>query len=493
MRRYQFICPATACFIAMLLLSPFFGLSQDSTILRSVKGEEKYAADVQSRLGTFNHQVDGYTSKTLDRLISQEKKMKVKVAKVDSIKANRLFNYAIDSLKKFQTVITNKAHRLSKFFAGNYFSHLDTLKQSLSFYKKGQDALNTVKGLQGRMDSSLNAVNQAEARLVTVDKLNTFLQQREVVLQGQLNSFPAIGNGLKNINKEVYYYQAQVSRYKETLQNPDKIERVVLDALQKTPNFQQYMRQNSELASLFNAPSSAIMGAAGTPVNGLPSGPELRQFMSKQFPDSGAGVIDKVRGDVMDASSANPSSDAGALLKSKLAGLQGNGNPTPPDFTPNGQHGLPFGKRLEFGFSTQFGGSTQFLPASANFGLQAGYKLDDKFSFGVGAAYTMGMGTGWNHIQLSNQSLGLRSYLKMKLKKSVYLQGGGEWNYLTAFTSVFQLKRFDAWQTTALVGAGKEVKISRKLSGSMALLYDLLWDQHFPRTQPLVFRISYNL
>ena len=485
-------CLETLCFI-VLLLPPFVGLSQDSILLHSAKVEERYAAAVGAKLRTFDERVDGYSAKTLEKIIRQEKKMKAKMARVDSLKADRLFTYAIDSLKKFQAVFTNRTHRLSRFLGANYFSYLDTMRQSLSFYKQGQSALNTAKGLQGRMDSCLGAVGQAEARLATVDRLNGFLQQRQAILQTQLNSFPGLAAGLKNVNREVYYYKTQVSRYKQTLQDPEKIEQVVLGALRQTAGFRQFMSQNSELAGLLNPPAAAVAGiGGGTSVNGLPSGAALRQFMQKQLPNGGGDVVDKIRGQAIDAGSASPTSDAGAQLKSKLSGLQGNGDPTPPDFTPNGQHGRPFGQRLEFGANLQFGGTTQYLPASANFGFQAGYKLNDKCSFGLGAAYTLGMGTGWNHIRFSNQGLGARSYLKWKMKNGFYLQGGGEWNYLTSFTSLSQLKQPGGWQTSALAGTGREFKAGRKLKGSVQLLYDFLWNRHFPAAHPLVFRVGYQ-
>jgi len=470
--------------------------SQDSLSAAYQRLQQKYAADTKGKVDAFNKQVEGYTEKSLGKMIEQEKKMQKKVARIDSVKAKLLFQYSIDSLKKFQTAIKNKTARFSRFFKGNYFPYLDTLKQSLSFFNKAQTSIDQASAAQNKLTASLSSVDQMESKLGTIEKINEYLKQRQQVLQTQLTSFPGLGDNLKNINKEAYYYQSQISEYKKTLSDPDKIEKLALSTLQKLPAFQQYFQQNSQLAGLFGSTPNmgSIPGGPGSVpiVNGIPSRSTLQQFMQQQMP--GSAVTDPAEAVQQQVQQAGGGAASGIDdLKSKLGGGSGQaGNAAMPEFTPNSQATKSLGKRLEYGANMQFGSSTNYLPASSIFGLQAGYKLNDKSSVGIGASYTMGLGSGWNHIRFSNQAIGLRSYVKWKPKNAFFLQGGGEWNYLTGFSSVAQLRDLNAWQASALIGIGREYKINKKINGSVLFVYDLLYDRHTPVTQPLSFRFGYN-
>ncbi|MBS1602092.1 MAG: hypothetical protein JST42_05440 [Bacteroidetes bacterium] len=475
---------------------------QDTLVAVIRHQQEQYAADTKDKVDLFNKQVASYTSKSLDRVIGQERRMQKKVARVDSVKAKLLFQYSIDSLKNLKAAINNKTAKLTRFFKGNYFPYFDTLKQSLSFLNKAQGAADQVSAAQERLKASLGSMDEMEAKLGTVEQINEYLKQRQQVLQTQLTSFPGIGDNLKNINKEAYYYQSQVSEYKNTLSDPDKIEKLVLGTLQKAPAFQKFFMQNSQLAGLFGSTpglSSMPGGLGATPVvNGLPSRATLQQWVQQQLPglnnDPAQAIQQQVDAMGKDASAAGGGIPGLDQLQNKAAGMRNGqvGDASMPDFTPNSQRGKSFGKRLEFGANMQFGSSSNYLPASTQFGFQVGYKLNDKSSIGIGASYTMGLGSGWSHIRLSSQALGFRSYVKWKPKKAFFLQGGGEWNYMTGFSSIAQLRDLNAWQASALLGIGKEYKINKKMGGSVLLLYDFLANRHRPVTQPLSFRIGYN-
>ena len=52
---------------------------------------------------------------------------------------------------------------------------------------------------------------------------------------------------LKQFNKQVYYYAAQIKEYREILKDPKKTEKKALELLAKTKLFQDFMRKNSML------------------------------------------------------------------------------------------------------------------------------------------------------------------------------------------------------------------------------------------------------
>jgi len=163
-----------------------------------------------------------------------------------------------------------------------------------------------------------------------------------------------------------------------------------------------------------------------------------------------------------------------------------------PDFKPNHQKTKKFLQRLEYTTDVQFAKTNNLIPFAANIGLGLGYKLNDKSSLGIGMSYNLGIGS-IQHISFTSQGLGLRSYMDWKIKKQFYVSGGYEMNYNTAFKNIEQLKNYNAWQRSALLGVSKKYKISKKVQGKMKLLYDFFANRHIPATQPFLFRVGYNL
>ena len=503
-----------------LLLSTRQAAAQDTTSNRPT-WQNHYITTVSEKMTRFDKSLDSYTDKTLNRLIRREKKMQRQVAAKDTTLAKKLFNYSIDSLQHFKSLLSaadpapastinpgiNPASASApastisaaslitppsapainlKANPGPYFAYLDTLRSSLNFLKT---------------TNATGQLNALESRLAIVNKLNEYLAQRQSVLQGQLNAFPQLSSGIKNLQKEAGYYQAQVNAYKETLKDPEKIEKLALNTLESSPAFQQFIAQHGQLAGIF-APASAfsaspggnlgaLFSGSGLPglstgsanINGLSPRAAVQQSIQATLPSSAGGSTQFFQ------QQTDAAQSAWDQLKNKTK--SGNGQTT-PDSSLNPERTKSFGKRLEYGANLQFGKSTNYLPATTQINLTAGYKFNAHSSFGFGLTYLLGMGEGWNKIRFSNQALGLSTYLKWKWKNNFFLQGSGEWNYMTAFQDLQQLHNIDAWQTSALLGLGKSYRISKKLSGNIQLAYDLLYKQHIPNTQPLVFRVGYN-
>jgi hypothetical protein len=163
-----------------------------------------------------------------------------------------------------------------------------------------------------------------------------------------------------------------------------------------------------------------------------------------------------------------------------------------PDFKPNNAKTQTFKQRLEFGSNIQTTKGNSYLPTATDLGLSIGYKITDKSVIGIGASYKIGFGKDISHMQLSSEGVGLRSFVDYKLKKQFWLSGGAEMNYRNRFTSISSLKHFDVWQSSALLGLSKKYKISKKMKGSMQLLYDFLYLRNVPVKQPVIFRVGYG-
>jgi hypothetical protein len=482
------------------------GHLQDSPTTVSDRLQQRYASAAEKKVTDFNAKVEAATRKRIDVLIGQEKKMQGVIGKMDSAKAKSLFGYSIDSLKRFQTMIARPVSKLNRVFKGGYLPYLDSLKGSLSFFKKAQAATGQITATQDRLNGSLGSVDKLEDRLSTVSQINTYLQQRRSVLQAQVSRFPALAKPLQNFNSQTAVYQARINNYKQTLSDPDKIEKLVMAKLEQTPAFQQFFQQHSQLSGTFASPPTLIPGSVlgSMPVvNGIPSRAALQQYAKKELPaldstDLTQIVQQKVQSTGAGAQEGGSLPSLGSIpalssITSRVPSSGQLGNGGDATLPAGSQSGLPLGKRLEYGTNIQFAGSNNFLPATANLGLQAGYKFSSKGSFGIGISYGLGIGTGWKNIKFTNNSLGLLQYLKYKTGKSFFLQGGAEFNYITAFAGISELRNFSAWQTSALLGVGREYSVSKKIKGSILLLFDGLYREHHPPTQPLVFRIGYNL
>ena len=182
-------------------------------------------------------------------------------------------------------------------------------------------------------------------------------------------------------------------------------------------------------------------------------------------------------------------------LKDKVLKAGGSsGDANIPDFKPNMQKTKTFVQRLEYGSIFDFEKSNGYIPTIANIGVSVGYKLNDKSVIGIGVNYKMGLGS-IQRIRITHQGLGFRGFVDWKLKRQFFVTGGFEMNYNTSFKKIEQLKNYSAWQQAGLVGLTKKISIKTKLAKGtkVQLLYDMLYRQHIPVSQPFVFRINYEL
>ena len=295
---------------------------------------------------------------------------------------------------------------------------------------------------------------------------------------------------IKGFEKQAFYFSQQVQEYRQLWEDPSKLEKKLIELLMKTDRFKDFFRENSQLASLFSLPGGNTSTAS---LQGLQTRASVQQGIQDRF-GSGPQVQQLIQENLQAAQ--------GQLseLKNKLSqygsGAYGNSNSDidmPEGFKPNGQKTKSFFQRLEYGANIQSQKARSYFPVTSDLGLSLGYKLNDNSSIGVGASYKLGWGRGWNHIRITHEGVGLRSYVDMKLKGSLYLSGGYEQNYRTAFHSIQQLKDYSSWQSSGLLGVSKKYKVSKKIKGDMKLLWDFLSYQQIPRTQAVLFRIGYNL
>ena len=453
-----------------------------------------FLAKIQKKYSSIERNLSKKTARYLHKMERQEKKLQRKALKADSgyIRHENIDSvYTAFSSKLSASESSVVSGRSSVVHLNQYNSYIDTLSTSLSFLEK-------YKGLEDKVKAPAEALDQLKSKLNETDKIKEFIAQRKQQVKEQLSKYTKIPSALKNqyanIQKSAYYYSAQVKEYKDMLKDPKKIEEKALSVLNQMPFFQKFMKENSQLASLFGLPEN--YGTAAS-LAGLQTRASVQGMIQQRIAAGGPNAMAQVKQNLQSAQ-AQLSQLKDKLLKS--SGLQGiSGEMDMPEFKPNTQKTKPFLKRLEYGANVQFSKNNQWVPSAANLALTLGYKINDKSSAGIGTSYSVGLGT-LQHVEITSQGVGLRSYIdwkapfgsKAKMLGNLYLTGGYEMNHNSAFKNIEQLKNYDAWQTAALIGLSKKYQISKKLKGNMQLLYDFLAYSHVPVSQPVLFRVGYN-
>ncbi|WP_217607283.1 hypothetical protein [Chitinophaga sp. GbtcB8] len=475
-----------ALLMLLLYLSPV--CAQDSSLIKDNQRLDsviqhlptKYLDQTAGKARRMQQRVDQYSLKTLNRLQKQETGMRAKLAKIDSVAANNIFNHSIDSLGALNAKFKGKVSGLA--LSGSGTGYLDTLQNSLSFLNNAKSIAGQSKALQDKLSGSLKNVQDLQARFQQADQIKAYIRSRRQQLKEQLAQYTGFADDLKKYNKETYYYGQQLREYKELLKDKKKAETKALELLKRLPAYNDFLSKHSQLAGLFNL--SAGGNDVAQSLAGLQTRSQVEQLIQQRLggsgPDARAAVSQQM-------SQAREQFDE---LKKKFPDLDNAADM--PNFKPNEMKTKSFLQRLEFGGNMQFARSTQFYPTTSDIAGQVAYKFHKNGTAGMGAAYKLGMGTGFDNIRFSHQGVGLRSFLDWKLKGSIFVNGGFEENYIASFQNSAQLYNIDNWQGSALVGISKKYKINSKLKGNIILLYDFLYNQHIPRTDPVKLRLGYN-
>ncbi|PSL34558.1 hypothetical protein [Chitinophaga ginsengisoli] len=447
---------------------------RDSSSMKAPELPAKYLSQVKQKSMHVEEQVNKRADKALSRLLRQEKKMKARLWKVDSVAAGNIFSKSIDSLGSLKAGLKNKV--TGKLPLGN--SYLDSLGSSLKFLEGKGELLGASKGKLAGVTGNIESL---QGKLQQAEQIKAYIREHKKQLKEQLSQYAGFAKDLQKINKEAYYYGQQINEYKSVLKDKKKAEAKAMELLKKMPAYNDFLRKNSQLASLFN------LGAAGNntaqSLEGLQTRTQVEQLIQQRLGnDPGARQAVSQQ---MDQAKSQLNE-----LKNKFPDLDNAGDM--PDFKPNPMKTKSFLQRLEFGGNIQFQKSSRYFPTTTDIAGQVGYKFHKNGTAGIGASYKLGMGTGWNNIAISHQGMGLRSFVDWKLKGTFFVNGGFEQNYVSTITHSDQLKDWKGWQGSALLGISKKYKVSAKMKGNIMVLYDFLAKRNMPSTSPIKLRIGYN-
>jgi hypothetical protein len=452
----------------------------------------------QSSYQDLGNGLNRQSLKVLQSLHEKESRIGKKLAGRDSTGARDLLARAETDYSRLAAKLQSPPDKVP---LKEYIPGLDSMHTAVGFLLEKGPALPAAKLQQ--LQALSTQLQQLEGRIQGANEVQDFVRQRVQLLKAQLSRY-GLDNELTGINKEAYYYQQRLQQYKSALNDPEKAKELLLTGVSRLPAFQQYMQKYGILARLCPAPADA---ASTKTLAGLQTSEQVRQLIGRitgtqaaqaSQPGTQAGQSSQggSQGNAAQYLEQQMQAAQGELdkLKNKLSQMGTSGgstNMTMPDFQPDGQKTKKFLQRLEFGWNMQSQGATYLLPAASNFGLSLGYRLSDKASLGIGGSYLLGWGSGINHIRLSNQGLGLRSYVDIKAKGSIWISGGLEYNYFQAFRNLQQLDpRIADWKQSALLGLTKKYELGHGKEGRMQLLYDFFASRQTPHTAPFQFRVG---
>ncbi|PSL24419.1 hypothetical protein CLV42_1155 [Chitinophaga ginsengisoli] len=448
----------------------YHALAQDSLL----NIPSKYLNQVGRKTERATHQIDASTSKAISALMKQESKLYKKVQRINPEHASQIFKKSMDSLLVMKKAMQLKTLRLPGAIE-QFVPYLDSSRNTLKFLDENRAFLQKGKG---DLQVAINKVGALQQSINNAAQIEQYLKSQKEVIKAQLSAYGNLTKDFTKLNKTAYYYSQQLGEYKSMLSDRKKAEKKALELLSQYKPYSAFMQRNSMLAGLFNFPA----GDGSRQLEGLQTRTAVEQTIQQHIGTSPEAK--KAVSQLMDEAQQEF-----AAYKSKLPDL--NSAADMPDFKPNPMKGKTFLRRLELGGNIQFKKSSEYFPSNTEVAVQLAYKLNNKSSAGLGTAYGFGMGTGWDHIKFSHHALGVRSFMDWKLKASFYINGGFEGKYITAIRDFNDLKAWNRWQPSALLGISKKYKVSSKIKGNVQLLYDFLATHQSPRQSPLVIRFGY--
>jgi hypothetical protein len=442
----------------------------------------KYIDDKYSKL---SNTLQNQSEKLLTRMQQKEAKLQKKLQRIDSAKAPELFQQTKAKYAEFKSKLKAPIDKAIADPLSEYIPEVDSLQTMMKFFSHANASEISANKLQ-QIQGVNNQVEDLQARLQAANEIQDFIRQRESQLKAALAN-TNLSKELLGINKEVFYYQQRLQEYKALLRDKKKLEEKAVATVRNLPAFNKFMQKYSYLSQLFPTPHNE---STTTALAGLQTRTNVQNLLTQRIAAGGNTGTNPQQYLQQQVQTAQTQMNK---LKDKINELGGgNSNMTMPDFKPNNQKTKTFLQRLQYGINIQSQQGTAWLPAMSDFALTLGYKFNENKVVGFSASYKMGWGKGWNHLKLTNEGVGLRSYMDVKAKGSIWLSGGFEYNYMQRFASVTEIKNIDVWQRSALLGISKRYAIGKKREGNIQLLYDFLHDKQVPQTSALKFRMGWT-
>jgi hypothetical protein len=470
--------------ILLNLAIPKFSLSQgvDSMHLHKV---EKLAAEIKSLTEQYGQKINEASVSRLKAIKKQEEKLEKLVPKNELARVENLKDGLTQKLIELENISKDPASLLKDNLNRPYLARFDSLESLFKFAIP--NAANTAI-----LEDAAQQIKALKAQLGLLGDSENWLAGREQQWRELLGN-----NALANLvmpkifgkwQEEVMAYKLQIAHWKETANDPQKIETEALKLLNKLPAFKEFMSKNGELARLFGPPAGSTDLPTGTAIPGLQTRQSLAQELQNRFGanalQSGGALQQQIQNGMEQLSSQqqNPLQQLIGDVQNQVQQLTNGGQAaaiSPQQAERAELKSKTFKQRVEAGWNLQSATRIQDFPAVRDVGLSLGYKLNPRSVVGIGVAYKFALGQSWKDLEWTHEGIGLRSFLDWRISKAgskllqnIWLTGGFEMNYWTRIANDVQWKDL-AWQRSGLVGMTKIVKYKKK-EGKAQVFWDYL-------------------
>ncbi|MEZ2440405.1 hypothetical protein AB6805_01690 [Chitinophaga sp. RCC_12] len=467
---------------------PAYGQRMDTAAALPQKTHHRIAKTIEGQ-GDMSDRLKRRQLKLIAKLQLMEGKAGRRLKEVDTIAA---MTYLQQTKDAYATLL-GKLNGTKEEGQSPYIPRLDSLHCLVNFLgatAEGKDHLN----------KALKSIDGLKGDWLRGESVKSFLAERATMLNSLREKFPQL-KGIKGAaakySKELFYYKRRLDQWKEELNTPADWEATALKTLGKVPVFQQFLRENSQLSSLFGMQSNGGPDIAAVAVNGMQTRATVQTLLQQRLGPA-AGNLEQQLASQAVAQGTGFTDIRNKITSLRSAGMSGDEASAMPAFKKNDQRIKPFLKRLEYGFDLQTGKRSAYqFPASNDLAVSLGYRLNDRLVTGIGVAYKFSMGEAWNKINFTHDGIGLRSYLDWKLAApgkgktallgNLWISGGIEQNHWSRFENIAELRSL-TWQTSGLIGVAKKIQYQKKTAK-----LQLLWDFLQPAgNRAVVFRWGYN-
>lgn len=427
----------------------------------------RFLKGATNRVIKLNKKLERESIKSLKTYQRLEGELFQLLSSTDSLEAIRLLKGSKNYFDQLTRQLENPAQ------IAKYVPEWDTLFTAVKFVSGDKIS---------KFHELANAFNKAEL-------IRKYLIDRESFFKTYFRNKTGI-KALKQLNKDVYYYNQQVKSYSLLLKDRTRIERKGLELIKRSKAFNAFMKKNSMIASLFpDIPYAETSADSSKNINGLQTKYHLQKHLATSL-----GLSENIIGNKIEPLIDDAQGQLDGLKLQVLQGVIQEVSEIVPDFKPNKQKSMITRQRIEYGINFQSARVTMYFPAILDLGGSVGYRLNDKSLIGVGFSYKVGLGTSWQNINITHQGFGIRSFLDWHLKGSFHVSGGFELNYRNQYARLYQLKKVSNWNQSGLVGIKKVVSLKSKFfkKTNVQLLYDFLNQIQRPVGQPLIFRVGYS-
>ena len=249
---------------------------------------------MEKKVSRLEDKIIAKSKKTLQRLQKQEQNIyKKQLGTKDSIEARLKLAEVQGKYKRLQEKIKNPSS-FAPSSVQQYIPHLDTLKTAFKLLEQNNSTAN--------IRNALSKIQSLDNRFQQAEEIKQFIHERREQLQQQLEQLGLLKD-LKKINKEVYYYSEQIKEYKQIISDPGKTEKKAIELLSQTKVFQDFMRRNSMIASLFRLPGDPNNPAYMASLGGLQTRSQVNNFIRQQVTSGGPNAQAQFRQNIQQGQS----------------------------------------------------------------------------------------------------------------------------------------------------------------------------------------------